>query len=217
MRPPLSAAGATPVQVRLAIALTSDEYIRRQAWRDASLPGCPFGNAPCRAVGHGSYARMKPAGLRIARCWCAPCGVSIGLLPDFAASRVSGTLDDYEEVAAAAERARSQWAAADELRPDGELQSAVRFVGLRVRTVRELLGAAVGMVRELLGCEPTLSAVRDRLGLAGGVLRRLRELCRPHLEALAAPLGLVPRPHRMGHRRRGHPQSTGPDPPTATE
>jgi len=54
--------------------------------------------------------------------------------------------------------------------------------------VRELLRSAVGLVEELLGCEPTLGAVGDRLGVDGGVLRTLRALCERHLESLGAPL-----------------------------
>lgn len=206
------------MQVRLRIALTSEQYVSQQAWREASLPCCPLGHDPCRAVGHGSYERKRPAGTRVARRWCKPCGVSIGLLPDFLASRVSGTLDEFEQTAAAAEQAPSQWKAAEQARPhDGAFESAVKWVRFRIQTVRELLGSAVGLVRELLGCEPTLGAVRDRLGLAGGgVLRTLRALCERHLESLAAPLGLVPRPDAVAKRKRRHPQSTGPDPPRAS-
>ena len=94
----------------------------------------------------------------------------------------------------------------------------VKWVRYRIQTVRELLRPAVGLVPELLGCEPTLGAVRDRLGLLdGGVLRTLRALCERHLESLAAPLGLVPRPAAMNQRKRRHPQSTGPDPPAAAQ
>ncbi len=207
-------AGAVLVQVRLPIALTSEQYITQRAWRGASLPYCPFGNDPCGAVGHGSYGRLRPPGLRIARLLCKRCGVTIGLLPDFAASRVSGTLDDFEAVGAAAEASRSLWEAADRVRPfDGAFESAVKWVRFRAHRVRALLAVAVGLVGELAGCEPTLGAVRERLGLQAGVLRRLRALCEPHLEALPAPLGLVPRPQPVMKRKKTHPQSTGPDPP----
>lgn len=205
-----------PVQVRLPIALTSEQYIRQQAWRTASLASCPFGRAPCGAVGHGSYERVRPAGLRIRRYWCAsPCQVTIGLIPDFASSGWSGTLDAFEEAAATAEVSPSLWAAANAVRPDeGVLASAIRWIRLRVRRVDELLRAAVGLVRELLGCAPTLCAVRERLGLEHGVLGKLRELCGAHLESLAAPVGLVPRPLAVDQRRRRDPQGSGPDPPS---
>lgn len=207
-----------PVQVRLRIALTSEQYVSQEAWREASLPCCPFGHEPCRAVGHGSYGRKTPPGTRVARRWCKPCGVSIGLLPDFLSSRVSGTLDEFEQVASAADEAVSQWQLAAEIRPyEGAFESAVKWVRYRIQAVRELLRSAVGMVRELFGCEPTLGAVRERLGLDGGVLRALRPLCEVHLESLSAPLGLVPRPHAVNLRKRRHPQSTGPDPPAAAE
>lgn len=209
-----------PVQVRLPIALTSEQYISQQAWRDASLARCPFGQPRCQAVGHGSYERKRPAGMRVARRWCKRCGVSIGLLPDFISSRISGTLADFERVAVAAEQASSQWEAAEQLRPyEGAFESAVKWVRFRAQTVRELVQTAVGLVRELLGCEPTLGAVRERLGLeqGGGVLMVLRALCEPHLESLAAPLGLLPRPEAGKRRKRRHPQSAGPDPPPAGE
>jgi hypothetical protein len=135
-------------------------------------------------------------------------------LPDFASSRVSGTLDDFERVAAVAEVSRSLWKAAEQVWGDDRaFVSVVKWVAFRVRTVRELVRTAVGLVRELLGCEPTLGAVRERLGLGGGVLRRLRELCEPQLGALHAPLGLVPWPQAVSERKRRYPQSTGPDPP----
>jgi len=203
-----------PVQVRLRNAFTSDEYISQQVWRTASLPECPFGREPCRAVGHGSYGRRRPPGLRIARERCKPCGVTIGLLPDFAASRVSGTLDEFEDAAVAAAAGRSLWSVANEVRPyEGVLQSAVRWVRLRAQVVHELLRSAVGLVPALMGCEPTLAAVRERLGLQAGVLRRLRDLCEQHLWALCTPLGLCPRPQAVSERKRRRPQSTGPDPP----
>jgi len=207
-----------PVQVRLRIALTSEQYVSQQAWREASLPCCPFGQERCRAVGHGSYGRKTPPGMRVARVRCKPCEVTIGLLPDFLASRVSGTLDEFEQVASAADQAVSQWQVAEQTRPyEGAFESAVKWVRYRIQTVRELLRSAVGLVRELFGCEPTLGTVRDRLGVDGGVLRALRALCEVHLESLAAPLGLVPRPDAVNQRKRRHPQSTGPDPPAAAE
>jgi hypothetical protein len=141
--------------------------------------------------------------------------VTIGLLPDFASSRVRGTLDEFEAVGAVAEQSRSQWEAAERVRPfDGAFESAVKWVRFRARNVRALLAVVVGLVDELAGCQPTLGAVRERLGLPGGVLRRLRALCEPHLEALQAPLGLVPRPQPVTKRKKHHPQSTGPDPPS---
>jgi hypothetical protein len=203
-----------PVQVRLATALTSEQYVSQQGWRSASLSRCPFGHDPCRSVGHGSYGRKRPAGTRVARRLCKPCGVTIGLVPDFLASRLSGTLDELEEAAAAAEGAASQWQAAEQARPhQGAFESAVKWVRYRIQTVRQLLRSAVGLVPELLGCEPTLDAVGGRLGVDGGILRALRARCERHLESLAAPLGLVPRPQAVAKRKRRHPQSTGPDPP----
>jgi hypothetical protein len=157
--------------------------------------------------------------MRVARLWCKPCRVSIGLLPDFICSRISGTLAEFEQVATAVDEAASQWEAAEKLRPyEGAFESALKWVRFRAQTIRALLQAAVGLVPELLGCEPTLEAIADRLGLeTGGVLARLRVRCEAHLESLAAPLGLVPRPFARKERKRRHPQSAGPDPPPAGE
>jgi hypothetical protein len=134
--------------------------------------------------------------MRIARRCCRPCGLTIGLVPDFAASRVSGTLDAFEQVAAVAAQQRSRWSVASEVRPtQGVLQSAVRWVSFRARRVRQVLAIAVGLLQPLWGCEPTLTAVGERLGVEHGVLRMLRELCQEHLHALppTAP-GCPPRP-----------------------
>jgi hypothetical protein len=66
---------------------------------------------------HGTYTRKVPKVAQVARFFCAACRMTIGLLPDFSASRMPGLLDDMEKAVAIAETARSAEAAAEELRP----------------------------------------------------------------------------------------------------
>ena len=107
----------TKVQLRLATELTFEQYVRTHAWRLATLCRCPLcPDGGCGLQRLGSYERKVPAVGRVARYWCPRQRTSFGLLPDFYASRMPGTLDDIEAAAAAAEE-MSQEAAAELLRP----------------------------------------------------------------------------------------------------
>ena len=86
---------------------------------------CPLHpGAGCNVVGHGTYGRVSPPGMRVPRFLCATRGGTISLLPSFLACRVTGTLDDIEEAAAVAEGARTWEEAVEELRP-GDAEDAV--------------------------------------------------------------------------------------------
>ena len=51
------------MQLRLGTDLSPEEYVARQAWRDASPPPCPFHpNGRCQLAGHGTYERQTPSG-----------------------------------------------------------------------------------------------------------------------------------------------------------
>jgi hypothetical protein len=147
--------------------------------------------------------------------------MTIGLLPDFYASRMPGLLDDIEEVGAIAESARSLEAAAEEARPADEadavtLPSAVRWVRRRVRAIHRILATTIGLLPERFeGCAPRVTSFRERLGTTR-VLVVLREICRQHLHALAAPLGLLGPSEGRALGQRGRQQSTGPGPPSET-
>jgi hypothetical protein len=136
-------------------------------------------------------------------------------LPDCLASRLSGTLAEVEQVATAAEEAPSLWEAADRLRPDTwSKMAAVRWVRRRVRVVRTVLSAVVGLMPALFaGVEPTLAALRQVIGTAG-VLVALRELAADHLHALPPPVGFCPRLVRRATRPHRHQHSMGPAPPS---
>lgn len=151
-------------------------------------------------VRHGSYARVVPAGVRVARFRCRVAGQTISLLPAFLSARLPGTLDALEVVVATAEASSSMAAAAEKLRPAEEAEavtstSALRWVRRRVLALRRILKALVTLLPETLSCDPTVIALRAHLGTER-VLVTLRSIAATHLAALPAPLGLLPRGRR---------------------
>lgn len=187
-----------------------------EAWTEATLVCCAL--CGCAAAGHGSYGRKLPVPARVARFYCRRCHVTIGLLPDFYASRKPGLLADIEETVAVAEQAPSLEAAAEQERPAEDedaitLVAAVRWVRRRVHAIHRVLATVIGLVpARFEGCTPTIASFRERLGTTH-VLVELREICERHLRSLAAPLGLVAAPGGWIRPRRRLQQSTGPDPP----
>lgn len=201
------------VQLRLATELTSEEYVRQEAWRAATLPLCPkHPEGGCGFSRHGTYARKDPAGCRIARWYCRKGHCTFSLLPQFLAAKFPGELDEVEQVALAREQAGSIEAAAEQLRPEIEVPGGVRWVGRRSRLVTAALAAVLGLLPDLAGCEPTVQSLRDRLR-AAPVLVVLRSLADEHLHALPPPLGFGPRPLRRRRVRPASQQNPGPDPP----
>ena len=205
------------MQLRYETGLSGERYVTAQAWREARLERCP--NHPrggCSLARHGTYGRKAPRGARIARWYCPQSHATFSLLPDCLAARLPGTLDALEEAVAAAERAPSLAAAADAVRRGAvELPGAVRWLGRRVRLVRNALNAAIGLVPDRLApCAPSIAAVRVRLG-SGSALTALRALAAPQLRQLPAPLGFHPR-RPAETDRNGVPQHRmGRDPPPA--
>jgi hypothetical protein len=206
------------VQLRLKSTLTFEEYVTSRAWEQATLaacPLCPLGT--CHLQGLGTYMRKVPAVAFVARFYCPEQHTTFGLLPDFYASRVPGTLDDIERTAAQAEVSAGLERAAEELRPGDEpgavtLSVAVAWVRRRVTWVRALLVTVAGLFPELfVGMRPSLWAFRGRLDTSR-VLVALRGICEPHLYALPPPLGLNPRTPWGLARGVERPQSIGSDP-----
>ena len=186
------------MQLRYPSGHTGEQYVKAQAWRDASLERCP--NHPhggCSLARHGTYARKTPRGTRIARWYCPESHTTFSLLPDCLAARLPGTLDTLEVVVAHAERAPTRAAAADALRTDVvEHPGAIRWVQHRVRLVHHALIVVIGLVPERLAqCVAEMGAVRACLETETA-LRVLRTLVAAKLPALPAPLGF--RPHRIG-------------------
>ena len=85
-----------PVQLRFDTGLAGAEYVTRELWRRAILPRCPLHpRGGCGLARHGSYARKRPAGTRIARWYCPQGHRTFSLLPDHLAARFPGTLVFY--------------------------------------------------------------------------------------------------------------------------
>ena len=198
------------MQLRYPTELTFAEYVRAKAWHQARLESCPVCAGQCRLARHGSYVRKVPVPARVARFYCPATGTTIGLLPDFYASRMQGTLTDLEDVVARAEHAPSVEAAANELRPADvaeavTLPTAMRWVRLRVGVVRALLVTVRGLMPALFqSCQIAVWSFRAHLGTSS-VLVALREICQRYLHTLPAPLGLRPPPTRPPPRRKRPP------------
>jgi hypothetical protein len=204
-----------PVLLRFETGLTGADYVTREAWRKARLSRCPLHpRGGCGFSSHGTYERKSPAGTLIARWYCPKGHCTFSLLPDHLAARFPGTLCEIEQVVAAVEQAKSVEAAADALRHDPiSLASAIRWVRRRLRLVRALLTIVVGLLpQSLLGCAPTIAAVRTRLACPQ-VLMALRERASAHLQALARPLGLRHPSCPAGEHPSTRQQHMGPDPP----
>lgn len=211
----LDPSGPQWVQLRFATGLTSEEYVKQKAWRLARLERCPeHPQGGCGIARHGEYERKVPAGVRIPRWYCRAGHLTVSLLPDFAASRLSSTLGEVEEVALAVEAAPSLEAAASELRPDIELPGAVRWTRRRVSAVRVTLVTTVGLLPVVLaGVELTLSSFREALGVECGALSALREVAAPWLVHLPPPVGFGPRVAPRSRVGAALQHETGPDPP----
>jgi hypothetical protein len=205
------------VQLRFATGLTSESYVSRQAWREASLPCCPLHpRGGCGWARHGTYARLHPAGARVARWYCRAGHRTFSLLPDCLAARLPGTLSEVEQVVATAEQAKSLEAAADRLRPDIDLPGAVRWVRRRVKAIHGALITLFGLLPErFAGTVASVVSLRARLGVTP-VLPVLRPIAAPFLVDLAPPLGLRPPPVQGGDDARPCQQHPGPDPPRAS-
>lgn len=207
------------MQLRLETELTFEQYVTQRGWETASLAACPLcepGTCHCRRL--GTYMRKVPAVAYVVRYYCPERQTTFGLLPDFYASRMPGTLDMMEEAAAKAEVAPSMEKAANELRPADTpdavtLGAALVWLRLRVVLVRAMLTTAKGLMPDRFAdLPPQVSAFRQRLGTLR-VLVALRAICEPYLHRLSAPLGLVPRPSGVFCRSKPRTQPPGPDPP----
>ena len=77
------------MQLRHDCQLTSEEYVKQEAWKSASLQRCPKHPAGgCGFARHTAYARVEPPGMHIARWYCPEAHVTFSLLPDCLASRL---------------------------------------------------------------------------------------------------------------------------------
>jgi hypothetical protein len=154
--------------------------------------------------------------MRIARYYCPTARETFSLLPDCLASHFLGELEAIEHVVATVETARSVEAAADVLRPDITLPSAVRWVRRRLMPIRLALLTVVTLLPDLFTGDARLAAVRLALATPSALVA-LRTHAAPHLATLPTPLGFHPRssrrdarpsptPHGMGADRAGPPR-----------
>jgi hypothetical protein len=187
------------VQIRLESTLTFEEYVTSRGWEQATLAACPLCPVgACHLERLGTYMRKIPAVGFVARYYCPEQHTTFGLLPDFYASRVPGTLDEIEHAAVRVEASAGLEQAAEELRPGDDpcavtLGAAVAWVRLRVAWVRALLITVAGLFPDLFaGVRPSVRAFRERL-CTSRVLVALRGICAPYLYVLPRPLGLNPR------------------------
>lgn len=204
------------MQLRDPSSLTSEAYVAQRGWQDATLARCPRHPAGgCGFARHGTYPRTTPVGMRITRYYCPTAHETFSLLPDCLASRFPGDLPDLERVVATVDTARSIEAAADGLRPDIVLPSAVRWVRRRLTLVRATLLAVVTLLPDLCGGTVHLGAVRAALD-TDHALVTLRTRAAGLLPVLPRPLGFAPHPRRP--RAPGPPRQHGmgadPGPPS---
>jgi hypothetical protein len=202
------------VQLRHATTLTSEQYVSERAWREARLERCPVhAGSGCGFARHGTYRRVEPAGMRVARWYCPQGQRTWSLLPDCLSARLCGSLDDVEQAVVASE-SQGVAQAAQALRVgEVELPAAQRWLARRRRGVRAAVVALVTAMPGRLGSVPEVGALRCVMG-TDRALVALRGIGALHLHALPAPVGFLPLPLRKRDREQGFQHATGPDPPT---
>ena len=207
-------AGRWPVQLRFETEFTSNEYVKRQGWQDATLERCPLHPAGgCSFARHGTYERVNPPGTRIPRWYCPEGHRTFSLLADCFAARLTGSLQGVEEVVVAVEQANSREAAADVLRADIELPGALRWMRRRLKPVHAALTLLLGLFPDRLrGCQPSVSTFRQWFGV-DFVLPLLREIAEVQLARVPPPLGFRRPVPRGGEPKKRHQHQVGPDPP----
>ena len=150
-----------------------------------------------------------PEGTKIARWYCADGHMSFSLLPDFLASRLSGTLLEIEDVVAKVENSPSQEAAADVIRIDIELPGALRWMRRRIFLVKVALRILIELLPGLFADYlPSLLSFRSVLGV-DYVLPQLRILAEGNLYILPPPIGFGPRPAAKKFKKKSFPTPNG--------
>jgi hypothetical protein len=148
--------------------------------------------------------------MQVARYYCPTAQETFSLLPDCLASRFPSDLDDLEHVVLHVEGARSIEAAADVLRPEIALPSAVRWVRRRLGLVRATLILALTLIADVGVTDARLSAMRTAWD-TDRALVALRTRAAAHLAAWPRPIGFGPRPRRRPVRRPAAQHAMGAD------
>lgn len=159
---------------------------------------------------HGTYRRTTPEGMRIARYYCPTAHETFSLLPDCLASRFPSDLDDLERVVLHVEGARSIEAAADVLRPEIDLPSAIRWVRRRLVLVRATLILAMTLITDVGVTAARLSDMRTAWDTHRALVT-LRTRAAAHLPVWPRPLGFGPRPIRQPSRAPARQHAMGAD------
>jgi hypothetical protein len=148
--------------------------------------------------------------MRIARYYCPTAHETFSLLPDCLASQFPGELDGLEHVVATVEMVGTVEAAADQLRPEITLPSAVRWIRRRLTPVRRALLAVVSLLPDLFTGDARVTAVRAALATPCALVA-LRTHAAPHLTTLPTPLGFHRRPVRRDVPPGAAPHDLGAD------
>ena len=203
------------MQIRYATNLSAEQYVEQKAWQAATLKQCPLHpQGGCAFRKNGTYRRKYPAGTKIARWYCAVGHMSFSLLPDCLASRLSGSLIKIEDVLIEVENSPSQEAAADNIRIDIILPSALRWIRRRIFLVKASLSLLIELLPELFAdCHPSILSFQSVLNV-DYVLPQLRQVASSHLSVLPPPLGFGPLPETKKSKKSHLQHKTGTDPPS---
>jgi hypothetical protein len=202
------------MQLRYAIELTAEEYVKQKAWKKARLDACPLHpEGGCGYHKNGTYERKTIKGMKIPRWYCKKGHTSFSLLPDCLASRIPSTLIDIETVVDQVENAKAQEAATKFFRLDVGQKCILRWIRRRLFLVRENLTLVINLLPSLFkGCVPSPSSFRSVLDVEYA-LPALRQIAAPYLEVLPPPLGFGPRSKQKNSKILRFQQRMGTDPP----
>ena len=178
------------MQMRYPVNVSSVyEYNEQKLCEKAELNQCPFHpEGGCGIRRHGSYIRLIPIECKIPRWYCRAAHTIISLLPDFLPSRLSGTLKDVEEVVLEAEKYPTLVSAAEAIRPDIELQGALRWLCRRLNYINNILNVAAGILSPV-GFKD-LRRLQELFNV-NFILPHLREKLNDHLYKMHHILGLI--------------------------
>ncbi len=202
------------MQIRYATDLSAEQYVRQEAWKKARLDRCPLHpEGGCGFCKNGTYRRKYPEGTKIARWYCPVGHRTFSLLPDCLSSRLSGSLNEVESAIMEVETSPSQEEAAENIRIDIVLPSALRWIRRRLFLVRTALTLLIELIPSLFaGCTPNICSFRSVLCVEP-VLPELRTHAGLYLHLLPPPLGFGPRPEPKKSKKIHFQHKTGTDPP----
>lgn len=194
---PACQAAAGALQVLYQVGCTSEEYVTRRLWLEASPPSCCYcipGGKTCKLAPHGFYERLYPAGTRVRRYLCRRTGRTVSLLPDCFCSQCAGDVDRLEKLALAREGGQTAAEVAETFREEIGLQGALRWVRLRLGAVSSFLTLIWTLYpAHFEGVEPRVGDLRQHWQ-TDRVLVALRQIAESELPRIRPPLGLEPRP-----------------------